>query len=164
MQPCCISSYKTPLYFSPCLLHPLTFRRLLAHEFLIAFHRWSARSLGRFQVTAAWRFHCRAGSPDGAGHSADAIRNRLKKNRGKGRERERERGNKFSMLFRWPPSARELGVYAGTVFHGAFPLFEYVEVQFAGVVSRRASHYRDRSIIFTIASRTVKSANFSSYW
>lgn len=65
------------------------------------------------------------------------------------------------MLFRRSPSARELGIYAGTVFHSTFPLFEYVEVQFADVVSRRTSYYRP--IIFTIASRTAKNANFSSY-
>jgi len=108
---------------------------------------------------AAQRFHCRAGSPDGAGHSADAIRNRLKNRKG-GEERERKRKQIFDVVS--SAAKCSLGVYVGMVFHGMFPLFEYVEVQFAGVVSWCASHYQDRPIIFTIASRTAKSANFSS--
>lgn len=78
------------------MLHTLTFREMFAHEFLIAFRRFSAQSPDRFQVTAAQRFHCRTGSSDGARHSADAIRNRLK-NRG-GEERKREREQIFDVV------------------------------------------------------------------
>jgi len=52
------------------MLHLLTFHKMFAHEFLIAFRWRSVRLLDRFQVTAVQRFHCRAGSPDGVGHSA----------------------------------------------------------------------------------------------